>query len=260
MAFIRNTIKQQDKHMRDTIQSDEWNSIVNQLAIQGNYNSLAVENVLKNFFEFKWIPFEEEEIGFIPQIINIPKDSLGDGITTPEELAEFLNSEESQYPAKNTIYQVVNYPRGSRILQVVSTGYRVDLSEELIFSSIEKYLDEINLVDSIETLQEDVSKMDVMWGVVKAHTQTTPLSGLRIIDGYQLKENDLVLVTGLGQTNNGVFIAQADNWLLQEKLNIHSIVSVTHGDIYGGCLLKKMEDETTKVVKEPERNLWIIQE
>lgn len=147
MSFIRNTIPVQNKNRRESIESDEWNSIVNQVSTQGNYNSVAIENILDNLFVFVWEPLEDYDIGFEPQAIIIPDNSLGEGVTTPEELAKYFNLEGTGYPAEDWIYQIVEYKRGSRVLRIISTGYFQNINENDVTQLIEEVISRGVVID-----------------------------------------------------------------------------------------------------------------
>lgn len=128
----------------------------------------------------------------------------------------------------------------------------INLSAKDLLSDLEETLKDI--IDELILEKDEAS--DVMWGVVAVHTQEEPLAGLRIIDNYQLKAEDKVLVTGLGQEKNGVYFAQSGNWTFLEKVKTYQVINVKYGDVYGGSLLKKLPIGITKVVKEPERLFW----
>lgn len=100
---------------------------------------------------------------------------------------------------------------------------------------------------------------DVMLGTVRIYTESGPLSGTRVIDGIQTQANDKVLVAGLGQELNGIYYVNSSNWILDKKVEPNQVVSVKDGEIYGGAQLKKLENGTTTVVKDPERTKWVVQ-
>lgn len=104
---------------------------------------------------------------------------------------------------------------------------------------------------------DDAVVGDVMIGTARAYTESLPLSGLRIIDNVELMVDDRVLVAGQGELN-GIYIVQEGAWLRETTVIRHQVVSIDDGDVYGGSQLKKLEDGTTKVVKKPERQKWVV--
>lgn len=98
---------------------------------------------------------------------------------------------------------------------------------------------------------------DVLIGTVRVYTEELPLSGLRYIDGVQLREDDLVLVAGQGELN-GIYIVKEDSWILERKVKKNQVVSINEGIDFGDAMMKKEVSGITKMVKSPYRQRWNI--
>lgn len=122
MSLIRNSIPIQNKSMGDQINFMEWNKVVNQLSTQANMLTNVAENIIGNYFNFIWLPNNEIPIPNGVDIIIIPDNSLGDLVTDEETLANYFNKENSQYPPTEWKYKLIKYKRGTRILEILSTG------------------------------------------------------------------------------------------------------------------------------------------
>lgn len=127
-----------------------------------------------------------------------------------------------------------------------------------------KYL---TVPEQVEKNKDDIYRMisgeitsidDVMIGTATVYTETAPLSGLRVIDGYYTNEGDKCLVSGLGENTNGIYLIQTDDWIKIQEVTRNQVVSIDYGDIYGGAQLKKAVSGITVIVKNPERIKWRV--
>lgn len=245
MSLIRNSIPIQNKSMGDQINFMEWNRVVNQLSTQANMLTNATENIIENYFNFVWLPNNGTPTPNGIDIIIIPDNSLGDLVTDEETLANYFNKENSQYPPIEWKYRIIKYKRGTRVLEILSTGvmkFSQDGLEELINSK----LDEIG------------SKVDIMIGSVNVFTKEGPFAGFRTIDGHTLQESDTVLVVG-NASDNGIYIVNTGGvWQRIQEVEPFQVISIDNGIVYGGSMQKKMKNGTTLQVKNPERSSWRV--
>lgn len=122
MSLTRNSIPIQNKSMGDQISFTEWNKVVNQLSTQANMLTNVAESIIGNYFNFIWLPNNEIPIPNGIDIIIIPDNSLGVLVTDEETLANYFNKEDSQYPPTEWKYKLIKYKRGTRVLEILSTG------------------------------------------------------------------------------------------------------------------------------------------
>lgn len=252
MSLVRNSIPIQNKSMGDQISFMEWNKVVNQLSTQANMLTNATENIIENYFNFVWLPNNETRIPNGVDIIIIPDNSLGDLVTNEETLANYFNKEDSQYLPAEWKYRIIKYKRGTRVLEILSTGV-MKLTQEKLEDLINSRFDEIE--DIIENKESEV---DIMIGAVSVYTEEGPFAGFRTIDGHTLQKSDTILVVGNG-SSNGIYSVNTDGvWQRIQKVETFQVVSIDNGIVYGGSMQKKMEDGTTLQVKNPERPAWRI--
>jgi len=139
----------------------------------------------------------------------------------------------------------------NRVSLLVNEGTSLE-DEDFVFTEA----DYDNIWDTIRAIEVNAEN-DLMVGTVTAHTQELPLSGLREVDGIQLSAGDKVLVTGQGDSN-GIYLVSEDDWTLDTIIYENQVVSVDYGETYGGAMIKKLSDGTSKIVKNPERMKWRV--
>lgn len=84
------------------------------------------------------------------------------------------------------------------------------------------------------------------------------LSGLKIIDSYQLKEGDKVLCVGRG-TASGIYEASSGTWKqIYGDLVVGDLISIEEGETYKGDILKKMEQGHMTVVHKGSNIEWKV--
>lgn len=250
MSLIRNNIPIQNKSMGDQINFMEWNKVVNQLSTQANMLTNVTENIIENYFKFIWLPNNETPIPNGIDVIIIPDNSLGDLVTDEETLANYFNKEDSRYPPTEWKYRIIKYKRGTRVLEILSTGV-MKFSQEELEDLINSRFDEVE--DTIK------SKVDIMIGVVTVMETSLPLNGFKTIDGIIIKRKDRILVTGLGQEYNGIYeVNESGTWEFLQEVKPNQVVSVELGHEHGGSLQKKEHNGVTVVVKKPERSQWRV--
>lgn len=250
MSLIRNSIPIQNKSMGEQISFTEWNRVVNQLSTQANMLTNATENIIENYFDFIWVPNNKTPIPNGIDIIVIPDNSLGELVTDEETLANYFNKEDSQYPPTEWKYRLIKYKRGTRVLEILSTGV-MHFTQEKLEDLINSKLGE--LADTIR------SEVDIMIGVVTVMETELPLNGFKTIDGVTVKRKDRVLVKGLGKEYNGIYeVNENGTWEFLQEVKPNQVVSIELGHEYGGSLQKKEHNGVTVMVKKPERSHWRV--
>lgn len=129
-----------------------------------------------------------------------------------------------------------------------------------LLALLEDRLTKIGL--SLDNLDDEIGfyeDYDIFIDRTTVYTNTLPLIGFREIDGVTLKPNDTVLVAGLGQEQNGIYIVgENGEWVLVTQVQPNQVISIDDGIEFGGSIQKKLSDGTTKMVKIPERQKWKV--
>lgn len=213
---------------------------------------------------------EDEQIvgrsGSSPLLLMVDKDPIQN--RDLEESYEYSELLELYNEIQSLLSQVYSKEQSdnkfvSKTQKIMDIDMYDDISKEEIKEAIGNATPETDGLLS----KEDKSKVDELYnnslttsdtliGTVNVYTTELPLYGLRVIDGVQLREGDLVLVAGQGEEVNGIYIVNDYNWSLQRKVYQNQIVSINDGLEFGDAMMKKEASGITVLVKSPYRQKW----